>query len=204
MTARRPRARVTRLASLLTVTCVVALCAAGEAEARRGGGGHRGGGRGGRSVGHRSGPGHSRSRSHSSHGAAHGGRGGRSTGWTRSHSGGKRSRSGGKRSHSGGKTKGRKGKPHYTYEANMPGGRKYVGMTKNPRKRFIQHLQGFGAKVTRTRPVRSVVKVWRHSSRAVAKRVERLRYFALKRRLGADRVRGAGNTRPFHTGDAEL
>ena len=197
MTARRPRARVTRLASLLTVTCVVALCAAGEAEARRGGGGHRGGGRGGRSVGHRSGPGHSRSRSHSSHGAAHGGRGGRSTGGTRSHSGGKRSRS-------GGKTKGRKGKPHYTYEANMPGGRKYVGMTKNPRKRFIQHLQGLGAKVTRTRPVRSVVKVWRHSSRAVAKRVERLRYFALKRRLGADRVRGAGNTRPFHTGDDEL
>lgn len=187
MTSRHHRTRWTHLSTVLAVTCVVALCAASDAEARRGGGGYRGGGRGGRSVSHRSGSGHARSGSQRSHGVGHGGRGG--------------GFKGAKRSHAGAKTKGRKASAHYTYEANMPGGRKYVGMTKSPRKRFIQHVRGLGARVTRTSPVKSIVKVWRHSSKAIAKRVERFRYFDLKRRLGADRVRGAGNTRPFPNAD---
>ena len=180
MTARRPRTRLARLRTVILVTVVVALFAASEVEARRGGGGYRGGGR---SVGKRAGSGYSRSRPQRSHGATHSRRGGGST----------------KRSYQGAKTKGRKGERHYTYEANLPSGRKYVGTTSNPKKRFTQHVRGLGAKVTRVNPVRSFVKVWRHSSRAIAKRIERVRYFSLKRRLGADRVRGAGNTRPFLT-----
>lgn len=180
MTARRPRARLIRLGSVVLVTVVVALFAASEVDARRGGGAYRGGGR---SVGKRTGSSYSRNRPQRSHGATHSRRGGGST----------------KRSYHGAKTKGRKGERHYTYEANLPSGRKYVGTTSNPKKRFTQHVRGLGAKVTRVNPVRSFVKVWRHSSRAIAKRVERLRYFSLKRRLGAHRVRGAGNTRPFPT-----
>lgn len=174
MTARRPRARLARLRSVILVTFVVALFAASEVDARRGGG---------RSVGKRTGSSHSRNRPQRSHGATHSRRGGGST----------------KRSYQSAKTKRRKGERHYTYEANLPSGRKYVGTTSNPKKRFTQHVRGLGAKVTRTNPVRSFVKVWRHSSRAIAKRTERMRYFSLKRRLGADRVRGAGNTRPFLT-----
>ncbi|GCA63570.1 hypothetical protein KIPB_010709 [Kipferlia bialata] len=85
----------------------------------------------------------------------------------------------------------------YTYEEIMPNGLKYVGMSRHIERRVDQHHTGRGARVTQeVAPIR-VANITPHRSLAAAKRAETQRYLGEARRLGTDRVRGAGNTARF-------
>ena len=48
------------------------------------------------------------------------------------------------RSYSKSKSKLNSNKPTYVYSLNQKGGRKYVGLTQNPNKRFNDHYNGNG------------------------------------------------------------
>ena len=72
-------------------------------------------------------------------------------------------------------------RPAYVYTLNLSNGRKYVGMTNNPSRRFGQHWGGNGAKWTQKyRPV-SVHSIKKYKSRKGAERGERGQYRRMKR-----------------------
>ena len=93
-------------------------------------------------------------------------------------------------------------RPAYTYQVNLTGGRKYIGMahTKQSLNRRI-HDQlsqaGTASSVCRNAQPLSVTKVWKHSSVQAAKQAETRRYYSTKAILGKDKVRGAGHTKAF-------
>jgi len=86
---------------------------------------------------------------------------------------------------------------HYTYQANLKGGRKYIGRTTNLNRRFAQHRNGTGASCMKRYKPTSFSNVQKHSSLQQAKRAETARYYKTKEAHGANTVRGAGNTKPF-------
>ena len=86
---------------------------------------------------------------------------------------------------------------HYTYQANLKGGKKYIGRTTNPSRRFAQHRNGTGAICMKRYKPTSFLNVQKHSSLQQAKRAETARYYKTKEAHGANKVRGAGNTKPF-------
>lgn len=86
-------------------------------------------------------------------------------------------------------------KPAYVYTLNLEGGRKYVGMTTNPNQRLNAHFSGNGAQWTQRYSPVSVNSIQRVSSAAYAKRLERTIYNNMRDYHGADKVRGAGNTK---------
>lgn len=92
--------------------------------------------------------------------------------------------------------------PAYTYQVNLSGGRKYIGMarTKSSLKTRIatQLTGGRGASVVcANNRALSVSRVFKHADVAAAKRAETKRYHSTKAALGADKVRGAGHTKDF-------
>jgi len=92
--------------------------------------------------------------------------------------------------------------PAYTYQANLSGGRAYIGMahTKSSLKARIatQLSGGPGASaVCKNNRVISVNRVYKHANVTAAKAAETKRYYSTKAALGADKVRGAGHTKDF-------
>jgi putative endonuclease len=85
-------------------------------------------------------------------------------------------------------------KGHYCYSLNLSNGKKYVGYTSNPNKRFSDHFQGKGAKVTKKYKPISIYHIQKCKSIYHAKKAERLMYFQMKKRFGIKKVRGAGYT----------
>ena len=93
-------------------------------------------------------------------------------------------------------------KPAYTYQANLQGGEKYIGMaTSKPAlvKRIQTQLSGGkgASSVCKQNKPLSISKVFKHPSVAAAKKAETARYYSTKSILGANKVRGAGHTKPF-------
>ena len=93
-------------------------------------------------------------------------------------------------------------KPAYTYQANLKGGKKYIGMaTSKPAlvKRIQTQLSGGkgASSVCKQNKPLSISKVFKHPSVAAAKKAETARYYSTKSILGANKVRGAGHTKPF-------
>jgi predicted GIY-YIG superfamily endonuclease len=84
----------------------------------------------------------------------------------------------------------------FTYVASLDGGKRYVGYSTNPEKRIGQHISERGAKVTKELKPRAVT-ITPHQSAAAAKKAETKTYYQQKKKLGGDRVRGAGNTSRF-------
>lgn len=84
----------------------------------------------------------------------------------------------------------------FTYTAQLPGGKRYVGYSRNLEQRFKQHFAGTGAKVTQELKPKSVT-IEPHRSVAAAKKAETKMYIQQKNELGGDKVRGAGNTARF-------
>ena len=88
----------------------------------------------------------------------------------------------------------------FTYTAKLPGGRRYIGYSRNPERRFKQHFDGTGAKVTQDLKPRGV-EITPHSTVAAAKKAETKTYYRQKKELGRNKVRGAGNTARFFVDD---
>jgi predicted GIY-YIG superfamily endonuclease len=85
----------------------------------------------------------------------------------------------------------------YVYTLNLKGGAKYVGYTKNPKKRLSDHFSGNGAQWTQKyRPV-SVNSIQKVSSVAYAKKLETIIYYKMKEYHGGSKVRGAGHTKSY-------
>lgn len=87
-------------------------------------------------------------------------------------------------------------KATFTYTANLPNGKKYVGMTRNPVDRITAHHTGKGASATRGHAPESVT-FQAHSSYKAAKAAETKTYFEQKAMHGSHHVRGAGHTKAF-------
>ena len=93
-------------------------------------------------------------------------------------------------------------KPAYTYQANLKGGKKYIGMASSKAhlkariKTQLKGGRGASSVCRQSKPV-SISKVFRHSSVAAAKKAETKRYHSTKAIYGADKVRGAGHTKAF-------
>lgn len=88
----------------------------------------------------------------------------------------------------------------FTYSADLPDGKKYVGVTTNPSNRIKAHVEGRGAKVTQELTPTSVT-LHPHYSVNAAKAAERKKYYKEKKQFGKDRVRGAGHTKRFSLSD---
>ena len=88
-------------------------------------------------------------------------------------------------------------KPAYVYSLNLKGGKKYVGYTRNINKRLNQHFSGNGAQVTKDNIPVSVNHIQKCKNVRNAKKAETIVYYNMKNYHGANRVRGAGNTKPF-------
>ena len=85
----------------------------------------------------------------------------------------------------------------YVYTLNLKGGKKYIGYTENPNRRFSQHFSGNGAKWTQKYAPISVNSIQKVSSVAYAKKLETIIYYRMKNYHGASNVRGAGNTKSY-------
>jgi predicted GIY-YIG superfamily endonuclease len=90
----------------------------------------------------------------------------------------------------------------FSYTAELPNGRTYVGMTTNPSSRIKAHVEGRGAKVTQELPPIRVT-LHPHYSVEAAKAAETKKYYEQKRQLGKDRVRGAGHTKRFSLSESK-
>ena len=93
-------------------------------------------------------------------------------------------------------------RPAYTYQANLKGGKKYIGMATskdNLKKRIQTQLSGGkgASSVCRNSKPISITKVYKHKNIDAAKKAETARYHSTKSILGADKVRGAGHTKAF-------
>lgn len=104
---------------------------------------------------------------------------------------GGRGKSGGK---GGGKGAGKA--KAYTYVMNLKGGKKYVGMTQNPKARMDAHFSGRGSAVTKQYAPKSAI-LTPHRSVQAAKAAETRVYHEQKAIHGKNNVRGAGNTARF-------
>lgn len=82
-----------------------------------------------------------------------------------------------------------------TYILRRGGGRRYVGYSSRPGARIRSHFEGRGSSYTKRYKPKGVISVFRHKTRAAAKRSERKAYFATRKAFGSTRVRGAGRTR---------
>jgi len=85
----------------------------------------------------------------------------------------------------------------YVYTLNLKGGNKYVGYTKNIKKRLSQHFSGSGAKWTQKHTPISVNSIQKVSTVFYAKKLETIIYYKMKEYHGASKVRGAGNTKSY-------
>ena len=93
-------------------------------------------------------------------------------------------------------------RPAYIYQANLKGGKKYIGMATskdNLKKRIQTQLSGGkgASSVCRNSKPISITKVYKHKNIDAAKKAETARYHSTKSILGADKVRGAGHTKAF-------
>ena len=86
-------------------------------------------------------------------------------------------------------------KPTYVYSLNLKGGKKYVGLTQNPTKRFNDHFNGNGAEFTKKNKPTSVNHIQLCKSYNSAKKVEKIVYEKMRDYHGANKVRGAYNTK---------
>lgn len=91
------------------------------------------------------------------------------------------------------KKKKRTKRPAYVYTLNLSNGRKYVGMTNNPSRRFSQHFSGNGARWTQKYHPMNVMSVKKYSSRSSALCGEKRQYTAIKKQYGKHYVRGANH-----------
>ena len=92
--------------------------------------------------------------------------------------------------------------PAYAYQANLKGGKVYVGMATskpNLKKRIQTQLSGSkgASSVCRNSKPISVTRVFKHANVKAAKKAETKRYHSTKAILGANKVRGAGHTKAF-------
>lgn len=83
----------------------------------------------------------------------------------------------------------------YVYTLNLKNGKKYVGMTENPERRFKQHFSGNGAKWTQKHEPVSINSIQKVDSIEYAKKLEKIIYHNMKDYHGTDKVRGAGHTK---------
>ena len=84
------------------------------------------------------------------------------------------------------------------YALNLEGGKKYIGYSKNPKKRINDHFNGKGSQVTiKNKPI-SVHCINKCKSVQSAKNAETKMYYNMKNYYGENKVRGAGNTRGFN------
>ena len=86
---------------------------------------------------------------------------------------------------------------HFVYSLNLANGYKYVGITSNPEKRFTDHFNGTGAKWCQKHQPISINSINECKSLESAKNAERIMYYNMKNYNGADKVRGAGNTKSY-------
>ena len=86
-------------------------------------------------------------------------------------------------------------KQHYVYSLNLADGNKYIGRTSNPEKRLSDHFNGNGAKWTQAHRPTSLNSINACKSLESAKNAERIMYYNMKNYHGAEKVRGAGNTK---------
>lgn len=87
--------------------------------------------------------------------------------------------------------------PVYVYSLNLEGGKKYVGLTKDPERRFSEHFSGRGAKFTQKHKPISVNHIQTCKSMQAAKRAEKKVYENMRDYHGMDKVRGAGHTKSY-------
>jgi predicted GIY-YIG superfamily endonuclease len=80
---------------------------------------------------------------------------------------------------------------------NLENGKKYVGITSNPKKRLTDHFNGNGAQWTQKHQPKSVNSINQCKSLESAKNAERIMYYNMKNYHGRDQVRGAGNTKSY-------
>ncbi len=85
----------------------------------------------------------------------------------------------------------------YVYTLTLEGGRKYIGYSNNLGRRLDQHFSGTGAKWTQKYSPVSVDKIIYTESIASAKNLETKLYYNFKGYYGANKVRGAGNTKSY-------
>jgi predicted GIY-YIG superfamily endonuclease len=88
-------------------------------------------------------------------------------------------------------------KPTYVYSLNLKGGKKYVGLSKNPERRIAQHFSGNGAKFTQKNKPISVNHVQKCKNMSNAKQAETIVYKKMRDYHGKDKVRGAGHTKSY-------
>lgn len=84
----------------------------------------------------------------------------------------------------------------FSYTLQLDDDKQYVGYSANPEKRLKQHISGSGAEVTKELKPKAVT-ITPDSSKATAKKAETKTYYQQKKKLGGDRVRGAGNMARF-------
>tara|TARA_Y100000389_G_C17222956_1_gene394224 strand:+ start:252 stop:578 length:327 start_codon:yes stop_codon:yes gene_type:complete len=84
------------------------------------------------------------------------------------------------------------------YVLNLKGGKKYVGYSKNPKKRIKEHFEGNGAQVTKDNKPTSIHTINKCKSIQSAKNAETKVYYNMKNYYGKNNVRGAGNTKGFN------
>ena len=107
-----------------------------------------------------------------------------------------------RRRNSSGSSRKKSSGPAYTYQANLKGGKVYVGMATskpNLKKRIQTQLSGSkgASSVCRNSKPISVTRVYKHANVEAAKKAETKRYHSTKAKLGANKVRGAGHTKAF-------
>ena len=91
----------------------------------------------------------------------------------------------------------RPNKKYYVYSLNLKNGKKYVGMTSNPQKRFDDHFSGNGsAWCQKYKPI-SINHIQQCKNKSNAKKAETIVYHNMKNYHGGDKVRGAGHTRSY-------
>ena len=69
--------------------------------------------------------------------------------------------------------------PHFVYMLRCAGGRIYTGYAVDVDARFKQHLEGKGAKFTRSHPPEGIAAAWYCGDKAAAAKVE----YAIKKHL---------------------
>ena len=83
----------------------------------------------------------------------------------------------------------------YVYSLNLKNGKKYVGLTKNPERRFNQHFSGNGSKWTKKHQPLSINHIQKCKNMKIAKKVEVIVYENMRDYHGSNKVRGAYNCR---------
>jgi len=85
----------------------------------------------------------------------------------------------------------------FTYCVEDTQGRRYVGATEHPTQRIAAHLNGNGAKATQQMSALKRVEIVPQRTSQAAYRYETKLYHSEKAKHGGEKVRGAGNTKPW-------